>query len=132
MVGMGMLMLAISWLGAWQLRRGGEPRPWLARALIGMTFSGWVATVAGWYVTEIGRQPYLVYGLLKTADAASAVPSGMIASTFAMYLTLYIALTVAYISVVFHLARKANDPASSTPTPPLTAAGRSGFQPVHK
>ena len=132
MVGMGMLMLAISWLGAWQLRRGGEPRPWLARALIGMTFSGWVATVAGWYVTEIGRQPYLVYGLLKTADAASAVPSGMIASTFAMYLTLYIALTVAYISVVFHLARKANDPASSMPTPPLTAAGRSGFQPVHK
>ena len=132
MVGMGMLMLAISWLGAWQLRRGGEPRPWLARALIGMTFSGWVATVAGWYVTEIGRQPYLVYGLLKTADAASAVPSGMIASTFAMYLTLYIALTVAYISVVFHLARKANDPASSTPVTPPAAAGRSGFQPAHK
>ncbi len=132
MVGMGMLMLAVSWLGAWQLRRGGEPHPWLTLALIGMTFSGWVATVAGWYVTEIGRQPYLVYGVLKTADAASAVPSGMIASTFAMYLALYLALTVAYISVVFHLARIANDPASSTTVTPLTTAGRSGLQPAHK
>ena len=36
-----------------------------------MTFSGWVATVAGWYVTEIGRQPFIVYGLLRTADVAS-------------------------------------------------------------
>ena len=33
-----------------------------------MTFSGWVATVAGWYVTEIGRQPFIVYGLMRTAD----------------------------------------------------------------
>ena len=38
-----------------------------------MTFSGWVATLAGWYVTEIGRQPWLVYGVLRTADAASDV-----------------------------------------------------------
>ena len=36
-----------------------------------MTFSGWVATVAGWYVTEIGRQPFIVYGLMRTADVAS-------------------------------------------------------------
>ena len=44
-----------------------------------MTFSGWVATVAGWYVTEIGRQPFIVYGLVRTADVASKVPSPMIA-----------------------------------------------------
>jgi len=116
MVGMGMLMLAVSWFGVWQLygRKSarGAPQPWLARVLVGMSFSGWIATVAGWYVTEIGRQPYLVYGVLKTVDAASAVPSAMIASTFVMYLTLYLALTVAYISVVFHLARKAQFPAS--------------------
>jgi cytochrome d ubiquinol oxidase subunit I len=46
----------------------------MARLLVVMTFSGWVALVAGWYVTEIGRQPYLVYGVLTTAQAASRCP----------------------------------------------------------
>ena len=55
-----------------------------------MTFSGWVATVAGWYVTEIGRQPFIVFGLLRTADVASTVPAPMIALTLALYLTLYL------------------------------------------
>ncbi len=107
MVGVGMLMLLVSWWGVWQLRRQGSPNIWLSRALLGMTFSGWVATVAGWYVTEIGRQPYLVYGVLKTSEAASGVPGPMIALTLALYLTVYLALTAAYISVVFYLARKA-------------------------
>lgn len=107
MVGVGLLMLAVSWLGAWQLRRRGAPSTWLARALVAMTFSGWIALVAGWYVTEIGRQPYLVYGVLTTAQAASKVPATMIGSTLAMYLSLYLLLIVAYVSVVFHLARKA-------------------------
>jgi cytochrome d ubiquinol oxidase subunit I len=107
MVGVGMLMLLVSWWGVWQLRRQGSPNVWLSRALLGMTFSGGVATVAGWYVTEIGRQPYLVYGVLKTSEAASGVPGPMIALTLALYLTVYLALTAAYISVVFYLARKA-------------------------
>ena len=107
MVGVGMLMLLVSWWSVWQLRRQGSPNVWLSRALLGMTFSGWVATVAGWYVTEIGRQPYLVYGVLKTSEAASGVPGPMIALTLALYLTVYLALTAAYISVVFYLARKA-------------------------
>ena len=72
------------------------PRPllWL---FAGMTFAGWVATVAGWYVTEIGRQPFIVYGLVRTADVASKVPSAMIAPTLALYVTLYLALIVAYV-----------------------------------
>lgn len=107
MVGVGMVMLAISWLAAWQLRRRGDVMPWLARALVLMSFSGWVATVAGWYVTEIGRQPYLVYGVLTTAEATSRIPPQMIAATLAMYLALYAVLIVAYITVLFHLARKA-------------------------
>ncbi|MFS6684865.1 cytochrome ubiquinol oxidase subunit I, partial [Staphylococcus aureus] len=89
MVGVGLLMLAVSWTSAWRLRRnGGLPR-WLARVLVAMTFSGWLAVVAGWYVTEIGRQPWLVYGVLTTAQAASSVPATMIGSTLAMYLALY-------------------------------------------
>ena len=43
-----------------------------------MTFSGWVATLAGWYVTEIGRQPFVVYGLLRTADLVAPHAPGMV------------------------------------------------------
>ncbi|QLG87436.1 cytochrome ubiquinol oxidase subunit I [Chitinibacter bivalviorum] len=107
MAGVGMLMLLASWLAVWQIRRQGEPTPLVSKLLIAMTFSGWVATVAGWYVTEIGRQPWLVQGVLKTADAASHVPGGMILSTLIMYLALYVFLLISYISVVFYLAKKA-------------------------
>ncbi|HCX83024.1 MAG: cytochrome D ubiquinol oxidase subunit I [Curvibacter sp. RIFCSPHIGHO2_12_FULL_63_18] len=106
MVGVGLLMLGMSWLAVWQVRKRGL-QPWLARVLVAMTFSGWVALLAGWYVTEIGRQPWLVYGVLTTAQAASTVPAGNIALTLAMYLTLYAVLLFAYVRVVFYLARKA-------------------------
>lgn len=112
MVGVGMLMLLASWLAAWQIRRNGEPRPLVTKLLIGMTFSGWIATVAGWYVTEIGRQPWLVHGVLKTADAVSNVPSGMVLSTLVMYLLLYVFLLGSYISVVFYMANKAGKSAA--------------------
>jgi len=119
MVGVGLLMLAVSWLGVWQMRRkrspDGVPQGWLLRVLVGMTFAGWVALVAGWYVTEIGRQPWLVHGVLTTAQAASSVPSAHIALTLAMYLCLYAALLVAYVSVVFYLARKAADAPTTVP-----------------
>jgi cytochrome d ubiquinol oxidase subunit I len=107
MVGVGMLMLAVSWFGTWQTRGGRQPNGLLLRVLVAMTFAGWVALVAGWYVTEIGRQPWLVQGLLLAADAASAVPAPNIALTLAMYLVLYAALLLAYVSVVFYLATSA-------------------------
>jgi cytochrome d ubiquinol oxidase subunit I len=74
-----------------------------------MTFAGWIALISGWYVTEIGRQPWLVYGLLTTAQAASTVPASHIAFTLAIYLVLYVVLLAAYISVVFYLANKATN-----------------------
>jgi cytochrome d ubiquinol oxidase subunit I len=111
MVGVGLLMLAVSWLGVWQMRRAGPghgvPQAWLLRVLVAMTFAGWVALVAGWYVTEIGRQPWLVHGVLTAAQAASTVPAGNIMLTLVMYLGLYALLLAAYVSVVFYLARKA-------------------------
>ncbi|SDD36029.1 cytochrome ubiquinol oxidase subunit I [Aquimonas voraii] len=108
MVGIGMLMLAVSWLGAWQLKRRGEPARWLLRVLVGMTFAGWVATLAGWYVTEIGRQPWVVYGVVSTADAASTVPAPLIGISLGLYLSIYAVLLMAYISVLFHLMHKAS------------------------
>ena len=110
MVGVGMLMLATSWLGWWLYRRTQWRAEQLPRALLwvfaGMTFSGWVATVAGWYVTEIGRQPFIVYGLIRTADVVSKLPSSMIGLTLALYITLYLALIVAYVSVLKYMAEK--------------------------
>jgi cytochrome d ubiquinol oxidase subunit I len=73
-----------------------------------MTFAGWVAVLAGWYTTEVGRQPWLATGVLRTADAASLVPAPMIATTLAMYVALYAFLLVAYVSVLFYLAGKAS------------------------
>ena len=127
MVGMGMLMLATSWLGWWLYRRARWQPAKLPRALLwlfaGMTFSGWVATVAGWYVTEIGRQPYVVYGLVRTADVVSKVPAAMIGLTLALYVALYLALIVAYVAVLKYMAEKpdevlATEAAERAATPP--------------
>lgn len=107
MVGVGILMLLFSWMGSWQLWRRGIISTYLMRGFVGMTFAGWIATIAGWYVTEIGRQPYLVYGVLTTAQAASDVPAGMIGTTLIAYLLTYVFLTFAYVGTLFYLARKA-------------------------
>jgi cytochrome d ubiquinol oxidase subunit I len=113
MVGIGMLMLLVSWVCAWQIWRRGTPGVWPLRALVAMTFSGWIATLAGWYVTEIGRQPWLVHGVLRTAEAASPIPAAMLASTLTLYMLVYVVLLGAYISVLHLLAHKAGklDPA---------------------
>ncbi|MBX9750113.1 MAG: cytochrome ubiquinol oxidase subunit I [Roseococcus sp.] len=109
MVGIGMLMLLVSWWGVWVIRKRGIT-PWLARVLVGMTFSGWVATLAGWYVTEIGRQPWLVTGILRTGEAAGPVAATTILASFIMYLALYGALLLAYILTLMHLARRPTAP----------------------
>jgi len=131
MVGVGVLMLATSWTGWWLLRRarwqpGGLPK-WLLWGFAGMTFSGWIATVAGWYVTEIGRQPYIVYGLIRTADITSRQPSSMIGLTLALYVTLYLALIVSYVGVLKYMAEKPEEALQPDPADraavPTGAAG---------
>ena len=105
MVGLGFLMLAVAWSSAWSLLRR---KKILAKSqlyvLTAMTFSGWVATLAGWYVTEIGRQPFIVYGLLKTADVVTQHSSPMVMVTFATYLAVYLMLLAAYIGVLKYMA----------------------------
>jgi len=120
MVGMGVLMLAVAWVGWWLYRRSGWRAERLPRTLLwvftGMTFSGWIATVAGWWVTEIGRQPFIVYGLIRTADVVSTVPSSMIGLTLALYITLYLALIVAYVTVLKYMAEKPEEALAPGPT----------------
>jgi cytochrome d ubiquinol oxidase subunit I len=88
--------------------------------------NGWLATLAGWYVTEIGRQPFIVHGLVRTADVASKVPSGMIASTLLVYVALYIALVAAYVAVVKYMAEKPADEAPQTPQSGEAVAAAAG------
>ncbi len=134
MVGTGVLMLAVSWFAAWQLIRRRPLPDWLARVLVVMTFSGWVGVLSGWYTTEIGRQPFLVQGLLRTAEAVTTLPAGNVGLTLALYLALYLVLIVAYVSVVFFLARQAKEADAKASAP--TALGpavlpRSQMEPGH-
>lgn len=107
MVGIGVLMLAVAWLGSLFYLRKKEFPPLMLKVFVYMTFSGWLATLAGWYVTEIGRQPYLVTGILKTADAVTQVASSNVGASFTIYLTLYASLLFAYVRTLFVMARKA-------------------------
>ncbi|WP_143871037.1 cytochrome ubiquinol oxidase subunit I [Catenovulum sediminis] len=103
----GMLMLLISWLCRWQLSCKGELSAGLLKILTAMTFSGWIATLAGWYVTEIGRQPYLVSGVLTVEQAATDIAPGNVAISLSLYLLVYAILMLAYLHTVFLMARRA-------------------------
>ncbi|WP_299595436.1 cytochrome ubiquinol oxidase subunit I [uncultured Microbulbifer sp.] len=105
MVGMGLLMLATAWLGCFLLRRPQMPRAFL-KLLVAMTFSGWVATLAGWYVTEVGRQPWLVTGILKTADAVTPIAPANVGLSLTLYLIVYVILMWAYIHTLKRMALK--------------------------
>lgn len=126
MVGVGMLMLAVSWWCAWTLwrRRAAGDLPlgaWQLRVLAAMTFSGWVATLAGWCVTEIGRQPFLVYGLLRTADLVADHPPAMVLSTLIAYLAVYAFLLASYVFVLMYMAQHPAMPTPETPQSPKAA-----------
>ncbi|MCB2069125.1 MAG: cytochrome ubiquinol oxidase subunit I [Ottowia sp.] len=107
MVGLGMLMLL---LGAWSLwlRRTGslfESRAFLRFALL-MGPAGLVAIIAGWFTTEIGRQPWVVYGLQRTADAASPHGAMPLAISLALFIVIYCAVFGAGIAYMLRLVRK--------------------------
>jgi cytochrome d ubiquinol oxidase subunit I len=131
MVGTGMAMLLLSWAAvAFMLRRGGVerlPKPVLWAA-VPMAFSGWVATLAGWYTTEIGRQPWLVQGVLTVEQAVADVPAPMVLGTLLTYLAVYAILLGAYVSVIVYMARKATQGQPLPPDPRL--GGAPGLQPA--
>ncbi len=117
MVGVGLAMLALSWATSWFLwRRGAMPRL-LAYAYAPMAFSGWVATLAGWYTTEIGRQPWLVTGVLRTEEAVGPIAASNVGFTLAIYVVLYIVLMIVYLGVLTHLALKAAKDGDQSPMP---------------
>jgi len=100
MLGLGMYMIAAALFGAWLLWRGRlfETRWYLA--IVSRTWwVGFVAVIAGWVVTECGRQPWIVEGVLRTSDASSPVPGGSVATTLVLFVLIY--LTVFSFGIYF-------------------------------
>jgi cytochrome d ubiquinol oxidase subunit I len=93
MVALGVLMLLIAWYGLWRWWCGTLlTSRWYQRAWIWMMPSGFVALLCGWYVTEVGRQPWVVYGLLRTASASSLIPAGSVITSLVVYILVYVSL----------------------------------------
>jgi cytochrome d ubiquinol oxidase subunit I len=91
MVGLGLLMLVLAIWGL-ALRRGARlyARRAFLRFALAMSPAGILAILLGWMTTEIGRQPWVVYGLQRTADAVSPHPAGELALTLAIFVVVYI------------------------------------------
>lgn len=129
MVGVGVLMLLVSWTGTWLTRRGRKPSRWILWVFAGMTFSGWIATLSGWIVTEVGRQPWLVHGVLRTKDAVGNISAAQLGSSLTAYILTYAAMFIAYMVVLTHIAGKGavSEPPPSghaaTAVPPVKGAG---------
>jgi cytochrome bd ubiquinol oxidase subunit I len=90
MVGLGMLMILLAVAALW-LRRGGRMyrSTLFLRATLAMGPAGLIAILAGWFTTEIGRQPWIIYGLMRTADAVSPVSAGQVGFTLALFVIVY-------------------------------------------
>jgi len=90
MVGLGLAMIAIGLWGAWLwFRRGLEKSRLFQLATVPMALSGFVAVLAGWISAEVGRQPYVVYGVLRTAEAVSPVDGGQVAASLLVFMVVY-------------------------------------------
>ncbi|MDE1195634.1 MAG: cytochrome ubiquinol oxidase subunit I [Pseudomonas sp.] len=107
MAGLGMLMIAVGLWSAWLRWRGGlYSNKWFLRLVMVMGPSGLIALLAGWFTTEIGRQPWVVYGLMRTADASSNHSVGQMTLTLILFVVVYFSLFGAGFGYMMRLVRK--------------------------
>ncbi len=110
MVGLGSALLALAlWFAlCWWRRRGPPSSPWFYRAAAGAGVAAGLALEAGWVTTEVGRQPWVVYGILRTADAVNPAPG----LTIGLWVVtaVYALLTVTTVVVLRRMARHAPVP----------------------
>ena len=133
MVGIGMLMILTALTGVWLWWRGRlfEAR-WYLWPAQHAWWLGFVAVISGWIVTETGRQPWVAYGILRTADAISPVPGASIATTLALFVLVYgivFAMGIYYINRLINRGpegRAAEPPEFGTPVRPLSSAMDTG------
>ena len=138
MLGIGFFMIAAALFGAFLWWRGSlfETR-WYLHIMAHSWWIGFVAVIAGWVVTESGRQPWLVHGLLRTADAISPVPGASIASTLFLFVVVYgivFSFGIYYINRLIAQGPQghaAQDPTSFTGSP-ISAAHEAGREAIQK
>lgn len=110
MVGLGLAMIGLGAWGAWLCWRGGAERSvWFLRACIAMGPAGFVAVISGWIVAEVGRQPWVIYGVLRTADAVSPVGAGQVSASLLGFLIVY--AVIFSVGVLYILRMIAEGPA---------------------
>ena len=126
MVGLGFLMAALG-IASLVLRRGGRlfHARWLQRIAVVMAPAGFVALLAGWVVTEVGRQPFTVYGHLRTADSVSPIALPGVATSLAAFAIVYLIVYGAGFAYLLALVAKPPVPAERGPHPgvPMHSAG---------
>jgi cytochrome bd ubiquinol oxidase subunit I len=129
MVGMGLLMLAIGWFGLWLRHRGRlEHQRWFLWCAFLSFPSGFIAVLAGWFTAEVGRQPWVVYGLLRTADAVTPSLRGIdVLVSLAGYVLVYAVLVGFGLRYIYKLLRDGPVlpqplPAGTTPKRPMALA----------
>lgn len=90
MVGMGVLMILLALMGAW-LRKTGKfyDSRLLHKFALLMGPSGFIALLAGWFTTEVGRQPWIIYGVMRTKDALSPVSAEQVGLTLIIFVVVY-------------------------------------------
>jgi cytochrome d ubiquinol oxidase subunit I len=119
MVASGLLIVAMAFLGAWLRYKGRLYHTrWFRRLVVACTPLGWIALLAGWVVTEAGRQPYVVYGWLRTADAVSPIATSVNILSLIFFVLVYMGLFCAFWWYWLRIAF--GGPDSPLPTP-LTA-----------
>lgn len=128
MVGLGLLMLAYAWCGAyWMRRREADPPAWFLKAALWMIPAGFVATVSGWWVAETGRQPWVVYGILRTADVATVMPAGQVLASLLAFVAVYAVVMAAYLYYALKVIRKGPADTSSHPAGGEAAPAKPAF-----
>src|SRR5271170_1865621 len=115
-IAIGMFMLAA--VSLWLRWRGKLfSTRWFLIALAAMTPSGIFATLGGWYTAEIGRQPYVIYGLLRTVDAVSPVPAGTLLSSLIAFIVIYSIFFTAFLVFVIRAIRRGPNELLDVPVP---------------
>jgi cytochrome d ubiquinol oxidase subunit I len=99
---------------------------WYQRALVLAAPSGFIAVLAGWITAEVGRQPYVVYGVLRTADAVSPVPASSVAASLMFFIVVYAIVFSAGALYILRLMAKgpeSDEPEPTSKQPPGTPLG---------
>jgi cytochrome d ubiquinol oxidase subunit I len=128
MVGCGLLMLALAWIGSWRIiRHTIEQGRWLLRFIFLSFPLPFVATLAGWYTAEVGRQPWVVYGVLRTAKAMTPfLTSQAAAISLILFAAVYVFIFSFGILYIYRLLRAgpggalADVPSAATPNRPMS------------